>query len=90
MLDANERAVGKKVLAEEFFRKHEDDLHIFGPQIANNSRKKNVENLVNSYRYVQILFFGLLFCIFYIKFSLLPTPFNRACVFNLLYWIVST
>ena len=50
VLDADERAVGKKVLAEEFFKRHEEDLHIFGPQIAKNTHKKNVENLVNSYR----------------------------------------
>lgn len=50
VLDADERAVGRKVLAEEFFRKHEGDLHIFGPQVAKNTRQKNVENLINSYR----------------------------------------
>jgi hypothetical protein len=54
VLDPDERAVGKKVLAEEFFRKHEADLHIFGPQIAQNTRQKNVENLVNSYRLVRL------------------------------------
>jgi hypothetical protein len=56
VLDPDERAVGKKVLAEEFFRKHEADLHIFGPQIAQNTRQKNVENLVNSYRYARSVF----------------------------------
>ena len=50
VLDAEERQVGKRVLAEEFFKRHELDLHIFGAQVAKNTHKKNVDNLVNSYR----------------------------------------
>ena len=49
VLDPAERKVGKRVLAEEFFKRHAHHLHIFGPNIAQNSHKKNVENLVNSY-----------------------------------------
>lgn len=52
VLDEQKRQVGKRVLAEEFFKRHQDDLHIFGPKIASSTHGQNVDSLVNSYRYV--------------------------------------
>jgi hypothetical protein len=51
VLDPEERQIGRKILAEEFFKRHVSDLHNFGPQFQNSSIKQNVEKLVNSYRY---------------------------------------
>eukprot|EP01032_Pedospumella_encystans_P007996 gene7996-9531_t len=51
VLDADERQVGRRVLAEEFFKRHANDLHIFGPQIASSTHQQNVQNLVNSYSF---------------------------------------
>lgn len=54
VLDADERQVGKRVLAEEFFKRHTHDLHIFGPKIASSTHSQNVDGLVNSYRYALV------------------------------------
>lgn len=51
VLDRDERAVGQRVLAEEFFSRHKDDLHLFGRNIANRNHKENVDKLVNSYSF---------------------------------------
>ncbi len=50
LLDPDERNVGKHILSEEFFKRHEKDIANFGPSFANNTKKQNVEKLVNSYR----------------------------------------
>lgn len=50
VLDPNERHIGKQVLADEFFKRHANDLNNFGANLANNNHKKNVQKLVNSYR----------------------------------------
>ena len=56
ILDSNERRVGQIVLAEEFFQKNKDNLHYFGPRIAKNTIKQNVDQLVNSHWYSPIIF----------------------------------
>ena len=43
--------IGKRVLADEFFKKHADELEVFNPTFKNNPHKKNVENLANAYRF---------------------------------------
>jgi len=51
VLDPAERLIGKRVLADEFFKAHAQDLEVFGPNFTNNSHKKNVENLANAYSF---------------------------------------
>jgi len=51
VLDPSERQIGKRVLADEFFKTHQQHLHVFGPGFANNPHKKNVENLANAYSF---------------------------------------
>lgn len=53
MLDPEERAVGRRVLADEFFRVHEEkgDLCNFGKQISSKSRRENVDALANAYSF---------------------------------------
>lgn len=53
VLDPEERAVGRRVLADEFFRHHEakGDLRNFGPSVASKTRKQNVEALANAYSF---------------------------------------
>ena len=48
VLDPDERKVGQRVLAEEFFRRHQHDLYKFGSDIASKTHKQNVEGLVKS------------------------------------------
>jgi hypothetical protein len=43
--------VGKRVLADEFFKRNAEDLHIFGNRVAANTHQQNVDNLVNSYSF---------------------------------------
>lgn len=51
VLDPDERNIGKRVLADEFFRRHSGDLYNFGTQFTKNSHKENVEKLVSSYSF---------------------------------------
>jgi len=53
VLDPDERGIGKKVLADEFFKVHEKagDLACFGEQFAKKSHKDNVAALANAYSF---------------------------------------
>jgi hypothetical protein len=53
VLDPDERAVGRRVLADEFFRRHEEagDLRNFGEHVASKTRKQNVDALANAYSF---------------------------------------
>lgn len=42
---------GKRVLADEFFTRHRQDLHNFGENFAQRSHAENVEKLVNAYSF---------------------------------------
>lgn len=51
VLDPDERKIGQRVLAEEFFRRHLHDINKFGGSIANRTHAGNVEALVNAYSF---------------------------------------
>jgi hypothetical protein len=53
VLDPDERAIGKQVLADEFFKDHAErgDLACFGEQFTKNTHKKNVDSLANAYSF---------------------------------------
>lgn len=51
VLDPEERNIAKKVIADEFFKEHADQLHLYGDKLAENSHRKNVENLANAYSF---------------------------------------
>lgn len=53
VLDPDERAIGKRVLADEFFKEHEKagDLACFGDQFAKNTHHENVTSLANAYSF---------------------------------------
>ena len=53
VLDPDERAVGRRVLANDFFRAHEEagDLRNFGDHVASKTRKQNVDALANAYSF---------------------------------------
>lgn len=46
--------IGKRVLADEFFKTHAHELHNFGPQFANRSHSENVTKLATSHWYVSV------------------------------------
>jgi hypothetical protein len=50
VLDPDERSIGRRILSQEFFKRHQNDLHNFGPAFEGNTLKQNVDKLVNSYR----------------------------------------
>jgi hypothetical protein len=64
VLDPDERQIGKRILAEEFFLRHSEDLHNFGPSFVKNTQKQNVEKLVNSYRWELFRSFGHFLIVF--------------------------
>eukprot|EP00606_Chrysophyceae_sp_TOSAG23-5_P000457 GSChrysophyteH2.ASY1.ANO1.716.1 assembled CDS len=53
VLDPDERAIGKRVLADEFFKDREKagDLGCFGEQFTKNTHKQNVDSLANAYSF---------------------------------------
>lgn len=51
VLDPDERKIGQRVLAEEFFRRHATDASKFGGNIATNTHNENVDALVNAYSF---------------------------------------
>lgn len=51
VLDPSEREIAKRILADEFFKKHENDLHLFGEKFVGKPHSKNVDWLVNSYSF---------------------------------------
>lgn len=48
LLDPEEREIGKRVLTDEFFKRHTEDLHNFGPEFVNRSHKENVQKVCTS------------------------------------------
>ena len=48
VIDPKERKVAKHVIADEFFRKHRDHIHVFGPEIANATHEERVRAVENS------------------------------------------
>ena len=51
VLDPGEREIAKRILADEFFKKHENDLHLFGEKFVGQAHTKNVDWLVNSHSF---------------------------------------
>jgi hypothetical protein len=53
VLDPGERSIGKRVLADEFFKEHarSGDLACFGEHFAHKTHKENVAALANSYSF---------------------------------------
>lgn len=51
VIDPQEKARGKKMLATEFFNAHKDHLHIFGDDIKHLSVEENIEALSKSYHF---------------------------------------
>eukprot|EP00602_Paraphysomonas_sp_CaronLab_P006034 CAMPEP_0185018442 /NCGR_PEP_ID=MMETSP1103-20130426/1165_1 /TAXON_ID=36769 /ORGANISM="Paraphysomonas bandaiensis, Strain Caron Lab Isolate" /LENGTH=315 /DNA_ID=CAMNT_0027548255 /DNA_START=283 /DNA_END=1230 /DNA_ORIENTATION=+ len=45
LIDPYEKKVAQHVIADEFFKKHRDNIHVFGPKIANATHKENVRAL---------------------------------------------
>ena len=45
IIDPYERKIAKHVIADEFFKKHNEHMHVFGDEIANCSHKENVTKL---------------------------------------------
>ncbi len=51
VLDPEERHIGQTILADEFFKRNENQLFNYGPKIATNTHHTNVNNLVNAFRF---------------------------------------
>lgn len=48
VLDPDERAIGKRVLADEFFKSHAHDIECFGPKFTTFTHAQNVDRLAKS------------------------------------------
>lgn len=45
IIDPYERKIAKHVIADEFFKKHNEHMHVFGEEISKCSHKENVSKL---------------------------------------------
>ena len=57
IIDPSERQVAQRILSEEFFQTHSDELSAFDPNFTLHSHRTNVNNLANSYKSVILNFF---------------------------------
>ena len=48
VLDADEQEVGRFIMAQEFFKRHENDVSLFGPEWSTVDMKKNIHTLATS------------------------------------------
>ena len=51
VLDPGEREIAKRILADEFFKRHENDLHLYGEKFTQQSHAKNVDWLAKAYSF---------------------------------------
>ena len=51
VLDPSEREIAKRILADEFFKRHADDLHLYGDKFPHQSHQKNVDWLAKAYSF---------------------------------------
>lgn len=58
VVDPYERKIAKCVITDEFFKQHQENLHVFGEKISKSSHKENVDAVVNSANFERT--FGLL------------------------------
>jgi len=54
LLDPDEQEVGRYIMAQEFFRNHRDDVHLYGPE-WNQPEKKNIESLATAQTFQKLL-----------------------------------
>jgi hypothetical protein len=55
VIDPEERAVAKHVIADEFFRKNGDHIRVFGKQFASHSHEQNIESLEKAHCFERTL-----------------------------------
>mmetsp|Transcript_12890 Transcript_12890/g.19381 ORF Transcript_12890/g.19381 Transcript_12890/m.19381 type:complete len:345 (+) Transcript_12890:113-1147(+) len=55
VIDPQEMKVAKRVIAEEFFKRHKDNVHVFGKEIANSTYEENVKRLENAHNFERTL-----------------------------------
>ena len=53
LLDPDEQEVGRYIMAQEFFRNHRDDVHLYGPE-WNQPEKKNIESLATAQTFQKV------------------------------------
>lgn len=51
MLDPHERTIAKRILADEFFKKHAKDIKLYGDRFEKETHSRNVEWLANNYNF---------------------------------------
>jgi len=54
ILDPDEQEVGRFIMAQEFFRRHKDDAHLYGPEWTGDERQ-NIHQLATAHTFQRLL-----------------------------------
>ena len=55
VLDPDEQEVGRRIIAEEFFKAHRHDLHLFGEEYSNCTEEDNIDRVAKSHTFTKIM-----------------------------------
>ena len=55
VLDPDEQEVGRRIIAEEFFKAHRHDLHLFGEEYEGATEEDNINRVAGSYTFTKIM-----------------------------------
>lgn len=55
VLDPEEVEIGRRIIAEEFFKAHRHDLHLFGEDYHEHSEHENIDKVATSHTFTKIM-----------------------------------
>ncbi|GMH56759.1 hypothetical protein TrRE_jg10467 [Triparma retinervis] len=55
VLDPDEQEVGRRIIAEEFFKAHRHDLHLFGDEYVGPPEEANIDRVAKSHTFTKIM-----------------------------------
>ena len=55
VLDPDEQEVGRRIIAEEFFKAHRHDLDLFGDEYQDKSENENIDRVAKSHTFTKIM-----------------------------------
>jgi hypothetical protein len=55
VLDPDEQEVGRRIIAEEFFKAHRHDLNLFGNEYSDCSEEQNIDRVAKSHTFTKIM-----------------------------------
>ena len=55
VLDPDEQEVGRRIIAEEFFKAHRHDLQLYGEEYQNKSENENIDRVAKAHTFTKIM-----------------------------------